>query len=281
MRSASATTAAPSAANASPVTKSARGMPRREPPATAERRTRRARVEALGNPTRLQIYRTLVRAGHAGLAGGQVQDADEQALDAGADRARDRSGPADGGLELAAEPPLELVEVGEGEGLDLEGGEVVVAAGSPGADGGRPDALEGGAGVVVGGEAAEGRAGLAGEVEAFEGLVGEDRGPLVLVLEVVEPAIAPQLGGEAEPEGEAGPRGLVERLVVQDGAEVQARRAGPRGHRDGDRVLGVDRGGAREKDRRRPQKGGRAAQSRGPSRTKKFTPPSSSKGAAR
>jgi DNA-binding transcriptional ArsR family regulator len=31
-------------------------------------------LEALGNPTRLMIYRTLVRAGHAGLAVGQVQD---------------------------------------------------------------------------------------------------------------------------------------------------------------------------------------------------------------
>ena len=33
----------------------------------------------LGNPTRLQIYRTLVRSGHSGLAVGQVQ---EQALSA-------------------------------------------------------------------------------------------------------------------------------------------------------------------------------------------------------
>jgi ArsR family transcriptional regulator len=31
-------------------------------------------LEALGNPTRLRIYRTLVRAGHGGLAVGQVQD---------------------------------------------------------------------------------------------------------------------------------------------------------------------------------------------------------------
>lgn len=31
-------------------------------------------LEALGNPTRLRIYRTLVRAGHAGLAVGQVQE---------------------------------------------------------------------------------------------------------------------------------------------------------------------------------------------------------------
>ena len=31
-------------------------------------------LEALGNPTRLRIYRALVRAGHAGLAVGQVQD---------------------------------------------------------------------------------------------------------------------------------------------------------------------------------------------------------------
>lgn len=31
-------------------------------------------LEALGNPTRLRIYRTLVRAGHTGLAVGQVQD---------------------------------------------------------------------------------------------------------------------------------------------------------------------------------------------------------------
>jgi len=31
-------------------------------------------LEALGNPTRLSIYRTLVRAGHAGLAVGQLQE---------------------------------------------------------------------------------------------------------------------------------------------------------------------------------------------------------------
>jgi ArsR family transcriptional regulator len=31
-------------------------------------------LEALGNPTRLQIYRTLVRAGDAGLPVGQVQE---------------------------------------------------------------------------------------------------------------------------------------------------------------------------------------------------------------
>ena len=31
-------------------------------------------LEAIGNPTRLLIYRTLVRAGHAGLSMGQVQE---------------------------------------------------------------------------------------------------------------------------------------------------------------------------------------------------------------
>lgn len=33
-----------------------------------------ARLEALGNPTRLKIYRTLVRAGHAGMPVGQLQE---------------------------------------------------------------------------------------------------------------------------------------------------------------------------------------------------------------
>jgi DNA-binding transcriptional ArsR family regulator len=33
-----------------------------------------ARLEALGNPTRLKIYRALVRAGHAGLAVGRLQE---------------------------------------------------------------------------------------------------------------------------------------------------------------------------------------------------------------
>jgi ArsR family transcriptional regulator len=32
-----------------------------------------ARLEALGNPTRLQIYRALVRAGEAGMAVGKLQ----------------------------------------------------------------------------------------------------------------------------------------------------------------------------------------------------------------
>src|SRR3954466_8695029 len=33
-----------------------------------------ARLEALGNPTRLKIYRALVRAGHAGLPVGRLQE---------------------------------------------------------------------------------------------------------------------------------------------------------------------------------------------------------------
>ena len=33
-----------------------------------------AHLEALGNPTRLKIYRTLIRAGAAGLAVGRLQD---------------------------------------------------------------------------------------------------------------------------------------------------------------------------------------------------------------
>ncbi|MGM4922593.1 ArsR/SmtB family transcription factor [Tardiphaga sp. 804_B3_N1_9] len=33
-----------------------------------------ARLEALGNPTRLKIYRTLVRAGEIGLPVGRLQD---------------------------------------------------------------------------------------------------------------------------------------------------------------------------------------------------------------
>jgi ArsR family transcriptional regulator, arsenate/arsenite/antimonite-responsive transcriptional repressor len=33
-----------------------------------------AQLEALGNPTRLQVYRSLVRAGHGGLAVGRLQD---------------------------------------------------------------------------------------------------------------------------------------------------------------------------------------------------------------
>lgn len=33
-----------------------------------------ARLEALGNPTRLKIYRTLVRAGRAGLPVGRLQE---------------------------------------------------------------------------------------------------------------------------------------------------------------------------------------------------------------
>ena len=37
--------------------------------------TTASRLEALGNPTRLAIYRTLVRAGHAGAPVGKLQDA--------------------------------------------------------------------------------------------------------------------------------------------------------------------------------------------------------------
>jgi DNA-binding transcriptional ArsR family regulator len=33
-----------------------------------------AHLEALGNPTRLKIYRALVRAGHAGLSVGRLQE---------------------------------------------------------------------------------------------------------------------------------------------------------------------------------------------------------------
>jgi DNA-binding transcriptional ArsR family regulator len=38
-----------------------------------ELETAARQLEALGNPTRLQIYRTLVRAGRSGLAVGQIQ----------------------------------------------------------------------------------------------------------------------------------------------------------------------------------------------------------------
>jgi DNA-binding transcriptional ArsR family regulator len=34
-----------------------------------------SRLEALGNPTRLRIYRTLVKAGHPGLPVGKLQTA--------------------------------------------------------------------------------------------------------------------------------------------------------------------------------------------------------------
>lgn len=37
--------------------------------------TQANRLEALGNPTRLAIYRALVRAGHAGTPVGKLQDA--------------------------------------------------------------------------------------------------------------------------------------------------------------------------------------------------------------
>ena len=33
-----------------------------------------SQLEALGNPTRLQVYRSLVRAGHGGLAVGRLQE---------------------------------------------------------------------------------------------------------------------------------------------------------------------------------------------------------------
>lgn len=36
--------------------------------------TAAGQLEALGNPVRLEIYRSLVRAGHGGLAVGQIQD---------------------------------------------------------------------------------------------------------------------------------------------------------------------------------------------------------------
>lgn len=36
--------------------------------------TQASRLEALGNPTRLAIYRALVRAGHAGAPVGRLQD---------------------------------------------------------------------------------------------------------------------------------------------------------------------------------------------------------------
>lgn len=38
-----------------------------------ELETAAAQLEALGNPTRLEIYRLLVRAGHGGLAVGRIQ----------------------------------------------------------------------------------------------------------------------------------------------------------------------------------------------------------------
>lgn len=44
------------------------------PVAMSDLDTAAARLEALGNPTRLAIYRTLVRAGDPGLAVGKIQE---------------------------------------------------------------------------------------------------------------------------------------------------------------------------------------------------------------
>jgi ArsR family transcriptional regulator, arsenate/arsenite/antimonite-responsive transcriptional repressor len=43
-------------------------------PISMKLETAALQLEALGNPTRLQIYRTLVRAGRGGMAVGQVQE---------------------------------------------------------------------------------------------------------------------------------------------------------------------------------------------------------------
>src|SRR5690606_38837788 len=61
-------------------------------------------------------------------AGGEAEDPDEEPLHSFADRARDRAVPADGGLELALQPALELLEIRERERLELQHGRVVEGA---------------------------------------------------------------------------------------------------------------------------------------------------------
>src|SRR5690606_26913667 len=87
---------------------------------------------------------------------GEAQHADEQPLGPFADGAGQRAVATDGGPELAAQPLLELLEVGEREGLDLDRRDVVVAAAAAGSDLRPVRALDGGARGGEGGEPAHG-----------------------------------------------------------------------------------------------------------------------------
>src|SRR5690606_14090490 len=102
---------------------------------------------------------------------------------------------ADGGLELAAQPLLELGEVRDGERLDLDGRNVVVAPGPAGPELRPVGPLDRGAGGSEGGEPAHGlRAGAGVHEEALlERLVAEDGDPGVGGDEVVEEGVAPEL----------------------------------------------------------------------------------------
>src|SRR5690606_14965530 len=118
------------------------------------------------------------------------------------------------------------------------------------------------------------RAGARADEEALlERLVGDDGGPGVRRDQVVEEAVPPELDAEAEPDRQAGADCLLERGRAEQRAEAED---GP--------VAGARFGGQGERrrllrPRRRGGEGQRPGeeqgdQSRGPTRTKKFTPSS-------
>src|SRR5690606_23638956 len=205
--------------------------------------------------------------------GGEAQYADEEALGTFADGAGQRAVAADRGPDLAAQPLLELGEVGDGERLDLDGRDVVVAPGTRRAELRPVDAFDRGARGRERREPPQGLgAGARADEEALiERLVGDDGGPGVRGDQVVEEAVAPELDAEAEPDRQAGADGLLERGLAEQRAEAED---GP--------VAGARFGGQGERrlllrPRRRGGEGQRPgeeqdAHSRGPTRTKKFTP---------
>src|SRR5690606_19243027 len=108
---------------------------------------------------------------------GQAEDADHEAFGAFDDGAGDGAVPADGGAELALEPALELVEVGDGEGLDAKGCRVVVAARAGRHHLGRDRGLEGLADAGVAGEAERPARAGSDDVLAVEWLEEDDGVP--------------------------------------------------------------------------------------------------------
>src|SRR5690606_15703024 len=145
-------------------------------------------------------------------AGGKTEDPYEEAFDAAADGAGDGALAAHGGLQLALEPTLELLQVGERQRLQLEDGHVVVAPVARGPDRSPVGALDRRArGIERRVVAHLGGARLRPNQEApLEGVVEEDPRRRLARLQVVEEAVAPQLDPGLEPERQPRADGLLE-----------------------------------------------------------------------
>ena len=136
--------------------------------------------------------------------------------------------------QVAPEPPLQLLQIREGEGLHLGSAQVVVPSFLHGAQGCGEAPLEGLSGLGQRVQRQLHGAVLAGgyPVTALQGVVEDAGPPLRAPLLAVEEAVLPKLHDHPDPEWQAGVQRLGETFVIEDVAEPYLRAAGLGIHRE-------------------------------------------------